>query len=607
MAPFWKNEELEDAKAQSHILLDTSAVHDKIPSIFPKESLQTEAFKLSPVHVTDSLWVDSGLQEWSQSQGYLKGSGHYLWNFIQQPTFDETVLTRRQNTILNFSKVATSTSTSDKALSLDKDLQILQGCEKDILWLLNLPPFADAWPLNLAFPAVPILKYINYYPLPLTIFHIYKIFVAPIMHVVSPISTIVGPWIYLRRNLKLQISFKAYTNVLFMALKQGFKPSFNIKQDSIKYFTLFLYIFFYIYSIIQCFEQARILFTILTNLREKLASIRQFIKTVQQLMKEYPQEILREFLPEGFEYPAPIKLLGRMSGMYVLFTQDKVKNTLKSLLQWSYALESAHIASGLLTSKKCCQTSFIHSDGSGGSGESSESVSETQFWNMGHVLLGNQQIKNPLSLNKNLIITGPNAAGKTTYVRAVCTNTILSQTFGIACALRAEVSIVHAIGSFMRIEDSLGQASLFEAEAKRCSELLIQSEAVSNSGLRGLYFLDEPMHSTPPIEGCATSMAVIEYMGKLPGIRLLVTTHYHDCIKLEEMHPEYFQNISMDAFLDKESELYKFPYRIKNGASIKCIALELLNEKKLPKSLITRAIILKNKICAQQVTNKTDV
>jgi len=599
MAPFWKNEELEDAKAQSHILLDTTTVHEKIPSIFPKASLSLQP-EASQVHVTESLWIDSGLEQWSLSQGRLKGTGHYLWNFIQQPTFDEDVLTRRQKTIINFSKVATST----ESLEIHQKLQVLQESEKDIVWLLNLPPFADAWPLNLAFPTVPILKYINYYPVPLSIFHIYKIFIAPLMHIVSPISTIIGPWMYLRRNLKLQISFKAYTNVLFMALKQGFKPSFNIKQDTIKYFTLFLYIFFYIYSIIQCFEQAKILFTILNNLREKVASIRKFIKTTQQLMKEYPQEILRDFLPEGFVYPAPLTLPGRMSGMYVLFTQDKLKTTVKSLLQWSYALETAHIAADLLRSKKCCKASFIQSDGSDGSDKASQ---ETHFWNMGHILLGEHQVKNPLSLQKNLIITGPNAAGKTTYVRAVCTNTILAQTFGIACALRADVSIVHAIGSFMRIEDSLGQASLFEAEAKRCSELLIQSEAVSNAGHRGLYFLDEPMHSTPPIEGCATSMAVIEYMGRLPGIRLLVTTHYHDCIKLEDMHPMYFQNISMDAFLDNESALYKFPYRIKNGASIKCIALELLNEKKLPKSLIRRAIILKNKICEQQVTSQKNV
>jgi DNA mismatch repair ATPase MutS len=179
--------------------------------------------------------------------------------------------------------------------------------------------------------------------------------------------------------------------------------------------------------------------------------------------------------------------------------------------------------------------------------------------------------------------------------------TILSQTFGIACALKANVLIVHAIGSFMRIEDSLGQASLFEAEAKRCAELLEQAHQFASAHKRALYFLDEPMHSTPPIEGCATSMAVIEHMGRLPGIRVLVTTHYHDCIHLETMHPKYFQNISMDAYIDENTGRYTFPYKITNGASLKCIALELLNEKNLPKLLIEHAIILKNKICQQQV------
>ena len=154
----------------------------------------------------------------------------------------------------------------------------------------------------------------------------------------------------------------------------------------------------------------------------------------------------------------------------------------------------------------------------------------------------------------------------------------------------------------MRIDDSLGKDSLFEAEAKRCAELIEQANKIVATNKKALYFLDEPMHSTPPIEGSATSMAVTEYMGRLPGIRLLVTTHYHNCIELENIHPDYFQNISMDAFINDSTNTYRFPYKIKNGASIKCIALELLHEKNLPPQLIQRAINLKNKICDQQVT-----
>jgi len=579
MAPFWKNEELEDAKAQSHILLDTSKIFDKIPDIFPNKEHLLSSYVQSPVHVTESLWNDSGLKEWTDHQTHLKGSGHYLWNFLRQPIYDKDVLLRRQNTIQSLQP--------EDIDSILHTMAILQESEKDILWVLNLPKFSETWPINLAFPSVPILKYLNYFPLPLTIFHFYKIILAPAMNIVTPVSTLVGPWLYIRRNLKLDISFTAYTSMLWNVLKEGAKPSGNIKKDSIKYFSLFIYVFFYIYSIIQCFEHANMLYSILKNLENKIDSIRLFIKNAQELKNKYP-ELLSEFVPdELIDSLAPLHLPSRMSGMYVLLTDPNAKISLKKLLQWTYSLDILLVAKKCIDSQTCCLVNY--------------DTKHTNFWNMGHILL-KKQVKNPLSLEKNLIITGPNAAGKTTYVRAVCTNTILAQTFGIACALRGDISNVHAIGSFMRIEDSLGQSSLFEAEAKRCAELLEQAEAIVTSKRNALYFLDEPMHSTPPIEGSATSMAVIEYMGKLPNIRLMVTTHYHECIELEKILPDYFQNISMDAFVDKLTGLYTFPYKIKKGASIKCIALELLNEKKLPKQLIQRAIVLKNKICEQQVT-----
>lgn len=587
MKPLWKNQELEDAKAQSHILLDTANIHDKIPLLFPKDSLYTESFSNTPVYVTESLWNDSGLKNWTKSQGYLEGSKYYLWNLLQQPTYDKDCLLRRQNSLSYFSKVTTKNK-------LIENFKIIQSCEKNILWILNLPSFADAWPLNLAFPSIPVLKYINYYPIPLLLFHIYKIFIAPIMNIITPFSTIIGPWIYIRRNLKLQLSFKAYSNLLLMAFKQGFKSSGNIRLDSIKYFSIFLYIFFYIYSIVQCFEHARIIYTILKNLYDKLESIKLCIQSIQELINILPKNILNDFLPKDFKYPTQIILPDKMSGMYVLLTDTTLKSSLKSLLQWSYTLDSAYSVYKLLLSRKCCIVDYIDNT----------NILNTRYWNMGHIML-DKQVRNPLNLNKNLIITGPNAAGKSTYVRSVCTNAILSQTFGVACALQANVLIVHALGSFMRIEDTLGESSLFEAEAKRCAELLEQAESISLAQKRALYFLDEPMHSTPPIEGTATSMAVIEYMGRLSGIRLLVTTHYHDCIKLESMHPKYYQNISMDAYNTDNG--YVFPYKIKNGASVKCIALELLHEKKLPKEVIKRAIVLKNKICDNELIKSHNV
>jgi DNA mismatch repair ATPase MutS len=145
----------------------------------------------------------------------------------------------------------------------------------------------------------------------------------------------------------------------------------------------------------------------------------------------------------------------------------------------------------------------------------------------------------------------------------------------------------------MRISDELGTMSLFEAEVKRCADLIAQAEITSSQGLKALYFLDEPMHSTPPIEGSATSKAVIEFIARLPGVRVLATTHYHD---LTSMDPTHFHNVSMDAIKTQTGTKYIFPYKIQKGPSFKCIALELLEENKLPSIIIQEAIRIKDEL-----------
>jgi DNA mismatch repair ATPase MutS len=107
--------------------------------------------------------------------------------------------------------------------------------------------------------------------------------------------------------------------------------------------------------------------------------------------------------------------------------------------------------------------------------------------------------------------------------------------------------------------------------------------------------MDEPMHSTPPIEGMSTAYAVIEYLSKLNGITLIITTHFHKLIKLEEIYPDKFINLSVDA-IPKDNKYY-FPYKINRGHSYLCIAIELLDIKDFPKDIIDNAIKMKNKIC----------
>jgi DNA mismatch repair protein MutS len=222
---------------------------------------------------------------------------------------------------------------------------------------------------------------------------------------------------------------------------------------------------------------------------------------------------------------------------------------------------------------------------------------KTIIWNAKNPVLNENQIANPINLGKNIIITGPNAGGKTTYVKTILSNIILAQTFGLTYSIKSDIMLYDTINSFMRISDILGSKSYFEVEAEYCLNMMKKAEEISKCGKRGLFLMDEPMHSTPPTEGMATAYAVSEYLSKLQGINMIITTHFHKLIILEDMYPDKFINLSVDA-IPCENNFY-FPYKIQRGHSFQCIAIELLDAKHFPQEVIDNAIKMKNKICCE--------
>ena len=93
-------------------------------------------------------------------------------------------------------------------------------------------------------------------------------------------------------------------------------------------------------------------------------------------------------------------------------------------------------------------------------------------------------IKNSINLNKNRIITGPNAAGKTTILKATILNTIFSQQIGMGFYKKCNLLPFHYIHCYINIPDTCGRDSLFQAEARRCKDILdiIRSRKRENAG-----------------------------------------------------------------------------------------------------------------------------
>ena len=622
------SQDLIDANIEADKLLEISqGVYDVIPELMLNHTEERDG-KFTRVQVSQTLWDDSGLYDWAHlpSNAALIGGGKFLWDVIKNPTSDTALLIERQRAILEIPPHMSSLL-REKA----------SAYEKDVLWLYNLPELKDAWPLNTLFPMIPLVKIINHIPPALTLFQFYRSSIQPWTNMVVPLSTFIGPWMYMRRTLKIRMSFMRYCRLIYSALKVGLSPSNSMRTNIYTYSSLFIYIFFYIYGIIQSFQGSAMMSKMLTKLNERMTGIRKFVATAHDVLKTVSPNCIQAFLPASYkDIPlSHLNIPSGMSGLYTLMTNKNAKTTLQTLCNVMWIIDAGSVCSDMiryryqhLRPRQCCFAQFI--DGNNKS---------TKFWNMGHVGLlkssknytyntnintngemlsdskEKEQVRNPASLEKSLVITGPNAAGKSTYVRSILTNILLSQSLGIVCAERAHVVPLHALGTFMRISDQLGTSSLFEAEVKRCAELISQAEQTSMSGLRATYFLDEPMHSTPPIEGSATSKAVLEYIGKLPGVTVLITTHYHDIVTMDS---KYFHNISMDAIAEENREenreekekeqdgpgktKYIFPYKIQRGPSFKCIALELLEKNQLPTGIVQEAIRIKNQMLQRNTT-----
>ncbi len=536
------------------------------------------------IKVSDSIYTDTKINEWINKKTITRGGSILIDKIIRNPINDIKKLKERQNVYFELFKY---------------QLQTLKDTENDLLWIMTLKKEIDEdMSINLLFPSTFLLNKCNYYRCFLDVFHLYKIVLMPLTCLLYPISIIYTPYYYLNKYMRLNLKIGQYLKMMLEFLKLVLKPSGNIRKDLIKIVTFLIYVGIYVYSIYQTFLISYIIYKTREKLLIKIKGLVDFIKTASIVIKKagnlwkpfylYENDI---DINESLKFLSGIKY--DISTIYKLWKNDEYKVHIINMLKVIYTIDVINTITRIKKKNKHWCLPSYHLE------------KPTKIWNMKNPLLKEDtQISNPVNLKKNLIITGVNAGGKTTYVKSIASNIILSQTFGIMNAIKAEVLIYDAIHSFMRITDELGSKSYFEAETDCCNKMIKIADELTKVNKKGLFLLDEPMHSTPPIEGISVAFSVCEYLGLQKGITIIITTHFHDLMKLENKYKEDFINLSVSAKQKegKEDE-YEFDYKIKKGGSRQTIAIELLKKQKFNSRIISSAIEMKNKICNQDVRN----
>jgi DNA mismatch repair protein MutS len=214
-------------------------------------------------------------------------------------------------------------------------------------------------------------------------------------------------------------------------------------------------------------------------------------------------------------------------------------------------------------------------------------------------------VSNDTTLNSNdnrlLLITGPNMAGKSTYMRQVALITLMAQIGSFVPAKSANISICDKI--FTRIgasDDLAGGKSTFMVEMWEVSNIL------KNATSKSLVLLDEVGRGTSTYDGLSIAWSVIEYISKNNNLKCktLFATHYHELTKLEGVI-EGVKNYSV-AVSEIDDNII-FLRKIVEGGADQSYGIEVAKLAGLPTQVIDRAKEILSSLENTSGSNSLDV
>lgn len=189
-------------------------------------------------------------------------------------------------------------------------------------------------------------------------------------------------------------------------------------------------------------------------------------------------------------------------------------------------------------------------------------------------------VKNPVDWQRNTLVSGSNASGKSTYVKSVAINCVLAQTINTTLASHFSMKKGHVLTSMAVEDDVVMGDSYFVAEIKSLKRILNQVETNERSYL----FIDEILRGTNTVERIAASSSIINWIADYPSLAFVAT---HD-IELTEMLKDQCDNVHFKEVVTEEEGI-QFDYRLQQGPATSRNALLLLESMDFPEQVISDA------------------
>ena len=195
------------------------------------------------------------------------------------------------------------------------------------------------------------------------------------------------------------------------------------------------------------------------------------------------------------------------------------------------------------------------------------------------------------------LITGPNASGKSTYLRQIAQIVILAQIGSFVPASEAVVGICDRIFTRIGLYDRIGSG-----ESTFMTEMIETAEILHHATPNSLILLDELGRGTSTYDGLAVARAVLEFIHNHPKLktRTLFATHYHELAELDKLLPR-LENLHF--LIDEADGKLTFKYKLEKGTALKSYGVYAAKLAGLPKPVIRRAAELLDEYEAENNSN----
>lgn len=504
---------------------------------------------------------------------------HLLKETICYPITDIQILKKRQE-LCKF--LSTNKAMNNKIL--DK-LANINNNINDIKWFWEERTEEEETLLKSLYFQNKYLKLLNKNSVFLQVYQYYNNIAGPLISIVSPIVMIILPYIIVRYITKIHIPFKPYLKVLLLY----YKTMIISKQYTNIVLSIIIPIGSYIHNLFNIVNICKNIHRITKQLHKRLNVLKDiidFYKETNTMFDEYRTVIpkvndnIEIYINKEFNYFS--------NKGHVSFEYNRIINSLKMIQPYIKYIANIDMYYGISSlMNKGNKYMFTYS-------KYGNNLKISNMWypliNMDNIVTNSVNMKK----NKNILITGPNAGGKSTYIRNIILNILLSQTIGISSSKSCEIPIYNLIRTHIDIPDKEGHESLFEAEINRFSELMNDIENNEKNGFNSFIAVDEIFNSTNYIEGVSASYSICKELSKKNKLNSIITTHFNYLTKLEKTTKGKFKNYRV--IINRKDKDIIFKYKISKGISNDFIALDLLEKRDFNKEIIKNAQSIKLKL-----------